>query len=414
VWGCASALIVGALVLAAGCASLEAAGPGAEPALPKQLVDRQVIVTLAPASPERWAALAGELAQAHALSQAGAFPLSSLGVQCIVFLVPADRTVDDVVARLAADPRVESVQPNRIFRGLAAREDPYSPLQHGPRAVRAWAAHRWATGRGVTVAVVDTGVETEHPDLKGRVARTANFVEGGERSFLLDRHGTAVTGVIAARAGDGVGISGIAPEAEIVAAKACWHRTPADREAVCSSWSLARAVDFAVTSGARVLNLSLTGPRDRLLERLILRALERKIVVVAAAVEDGAEAPGFPASLDMVIGVVSSDPRGGVTAAAHGGPPLLAAPGVDILTTVPRRAYDYLSGSSMAAAHVSGIVALLLQRDGRLTPGEVRAILLATARPAPAHAGLGTAVGLADACAAVARLVSGPPCPPLP
>jgi subtilisin family serine protease len=117
----------------------------------------------------------------------------------------------------------------------------------------------------------------------------------------------------------------------------------------------------------------------------------------------------------MVIGVLSSDPRGVVTVSAPPGrASLLAAPGVDILTTVPPHAYDYLSGSSLAAAHVSGIAALLLERDAGLTPAEVRVLLLATARPAAAHAGTGAAMGLADACAALARLMARPPCPATP
>jgi len=405
-------------LLAGGCATMTATpaaaagAAAADEATPRQLQERQVIVTVPATSLERVTALGVDLARDHGLTQGGAFPLPSIGVHCVVFVVPPGRAIDDVVARLAADPRVESVQVNRLFRALAdAPADPYASLQHGARAVRAWAAHRVATGRGVTVAVIDTGLDAGHPDLEGRVADWANFVEGGERTFARDRHGTAVAGVIAARADNRVGIVGIAPDATVVAAKACSPRTGRPSEAICSSWSLARAVDYSVTAGARVLNLSLAGPPDRLLERLLRRALERGVVVVAAALEDGPEAPGFPASLDQVIAVVSSDLRGmarAPAAAARGH--TVAAPGVDIITTVPGRAWDYLSGSSLAAAHVSGIAALLLEREPRLSPADLRGLLLSTARPAAGGGAAGPSH--ADACAALARLAGDLDCPP--
>ena len=123
-------------------------------------------------------------------------------------------------------------------------------------------------------------------------------------------------------------------------------------------------------------------------------------------------APGFPASLDPVIAVIASDRRGAVRvpgALTRAG--LLAAPGMDVLTTAPRAAYDFRSGSSLAAAHVSGVVALLLERNPRLTPAEVRALLMTTARPLPEAVPGSSVVGLADACAAVAKLVGAPPCP---
>jgi subtilisin family serine protease len=117
-------------------------------------------------------------------------------------------------------------------------------------------------------------------------------------------------------------------------------------------------------------------------------------------------APGFPASLEPVIAVTASDPRGAVRVPA-GLVRLLAAPGVEVLTTAPHAAYDFRSGSSLAAAHVSGVVALLLERDPRLTAAEVRALLAATARPVPEAAiAPSVVVGLADACAPVAKLVA--------
>jgi subtilisin family serine protease len=409
--------LVGLLWVVLGCAGARqptAVQNGAGPGVPKQLQTRQVIVTLAPAPPEHWANVAQALAQTYGLPLVGTFPLTSIGVQCIVYQVPTDRPVDEILLRLAADPRVESVQPNHVFEGLVTvHNDPYATLQHGAQAIRADLAHHLATGKGVRVAVIDTGVDTEHPDLQGRVVRTANFVEGGEDTFTQDNHGTAVAGVIAARADNAIGIFGVAPEADLVAVKACWHRAPGVRAATCSSWTLAKAVDFVMLVPVQVLNMSLAGPPDPLLARLITAAVQRGTTVIAAVLEAGHEAPGFPAALETVIAVrVGDAPRPAPLLLEDQRPPPLAAPGVDVLTTVPGQTYDFFSGSSLATAHVSGIVALLLERQPQLTPAQIHAILRATVQPVRVASDTSsTPAPLVDACRALGELLGSPACP---
>jgi len=402
-------LLAGLALLTAGCSGLALQQRADEEpeALPRQLQARQVIVTLAPATPEVWATLAKELSGDYGLDQVGAFPLTSLGVQCVVFQVSASRPLDDVLAQLTVDPRVESVQQNQFFRSLRARAgDPYAALQYGPRAVHADRAQAWVTGRGVRVAVIDTGVDTNHPDLADRVVKTINFVEGGEKTFTADQHGTAVAGVIGARAGNGLGIYGIAPDADLLAVKACWHRRPGNPEASCSSWTLAKAIDFAIVERVRVLNLSLSGPADPLLRRLIVKAVdEQRITVVAAVMEGGDPALSFPSSLSAVIAVVASDAQGNVRARLDKHPGTLAAPGIEVLTTVPNGAYNFLSGSSFAAAHVSGIVALLLEGNPQLSPREVRDLLIDTGRPVNRNDPESVSLRHVDACEALRRVV---------
>ena len=401
----------GLVLLTVGCSSLalqERSGEEAE-APPRQLQDRQLIVTLAPATPEVWATLAKELSGEYGLDQVGAFPLTSLGVQCVVFQVSENRPVDAVLAQLTVDPRVESVQQNQFFQGLGALAgDPYASLQYGPRAVHADRAHAWVTGRGVRVAVVDTGVDTNHPDLADRVVKTINFVEGGEKTFTSDYHGTAVAGVIGARADNGMGIYGIAPDADLLAVKACWHRRPGTSEAWCSSWTLAKAIDFAIVEHVRVLNLSLSGPPDPLLRRLIVKAIsEQNITVVAAVMERGDPALSFPSSLSTVIAVVASDAQGSVRAQVSKEPAPLAAPGIEVLTTVPNGAYDFLSGSSFATAHVSGIVALLLEGNPQLSPREVKDLLVDSGHPVNGNDPETVSFRQVDACDALRRVVRG-------
>ena len=339
----------------------------------------------------------------------GAFPLQSLRVQCLVFQIAQDQSLEESIRQLAADPLVESVQENQSFNSLAsAHDDPYARIQQGANAVHAALAHLVATGKGVRVAVVDTGIAVDHPDLRDRIMETENFVEGGKASFNQDRHGTAVAGVIAASADNHIGIFGIAPEAKLLALKACQQRSEGSEKAECSSWSLARAVDYAIRSDAQVINLSLTGPRDALLERLIAKAVDDGIVVVAA-VRNDAQGPGFPASMQSVIAVLDSDAQGQVQVAVKASSiTMLAAPGEEILSTAPVDSYDFFSGSSLAAAHVSGVSALVLELFPSLSPAELRALLRSTARPA--HLAnddtRATSIGVIDACAALQKMLN--------
>jgi subtilisin family serine protease len=218
--------------------------------------------------------------------------------------------------------------------------------------------------------------------------------------------------VIGAQADNGVGIYGIAPDAELLAVKACWHRRPGSTEAWCSSWTLAKAIDFAIVERVRVLNLSLSGPPDALLRRLITKAVEEQgITVVAAVMESGDPALSFPSSLPTVIAVVASDREGSVRATIGKHQAFLVAPGINVITTVPQRAYDFLSGSSFATAHVSGIVALLLEKYPQLTPHHVMDLLLSTARHSAVKGGeAAAALRHVDACAALQRLVPAASC----
>jgi subtilisin family serine protease len=390
----------------AGCAAVV---PESRPVgEPKQLQPGQIIVALTADRPERLPGIRKALANEYGLVEVGNFPLDSVQLECVVFQVVGDTPLPELIERLNGDPRVALAQGNQVFRELSSRD---GSLSYGASLIHADAAQRTKTGKGITVAVIDTGVSTEHPGLRGRIVESHNFVEGGEQTFERDLHGTAVAGVIAAQRDDRVGMLGIAPDAGILALKACWY-SAADAKAVCSSWTLAKAVDFAIKAGAQVLNLSLSGPPDALLERLIEKAQQRGMVVVAAAAES-ADAPGFPASMAQVIAVVASDSRGAVQLPAWTDRTfVMVAPGVDVLTTVPASGYDFLSGSSFAAAHVSGVVALLREVDPQLDARAALDLLKSTAR-APPGAGPDIArhAGLVDACAALGRLLGSATCP---
>lgn len=320
------------------------------------------------------------------LTERAAWPIRALQLHCAVFELPFGASREAVVAALSRDPRVEIAQPLHRFDtlGAAAYNDPYAPLQRALVELQAEQAHLASRGRGVSVAVVDTGADVAHPDLQGRISSARNLVDDDGVQFSRDRHGTEVAGVIAAVANNHRGIVGIAPESTLHLYKACWQQEGGG--ARCNSFTLALALAASLEDGAPIINLSLAGPHDPLLARLLRHALAQGRLVVAAAPTSGA-LDGFPVG---VAGVIAVDSTGGLQRSG-----VLHAPGRDILTTVPGGHYDFGSGSSLAAAHVSGIVALLLAASDAPRPAAVRGLLEASRQ----H---GT--GPVSACNAIAAL----------
>ncbi|MGI9234187.1 MAG: S8 family peptidase, partial [Woeseiaceae bacterium] len=232
-----------------------------------------------------------------------------------------------------------------------------------------------------------------HPDLAGRLSGVHNFVDRSNRRFRADIHGTAVAGVIAANANNQIGIVGVAPDARVLALKACEQSGSNSRAAVCNSFTLAKAIDFAIDQRADIINLSLAGPRDELLERLIDVAVEGGAVVVGAVGRTD-DFP-FPAAADNVIAVANEK-------SASAGTTPLQAPGNQVVSTVPGSEYDFFSGSSISTAYVSGVVALIRQRKPHLSAAVVEELL---------HLTSSKVSGLANACDALARIVDGEACP---
>jgi subtilisin family serine protease len=359
-------------------------------------------------------ATAHSLERDYRLREVSAWPIESLRVHCIVVRLPDLTPRTSLIAQLARDSRVESVQPLNEFAaqtessGNADAESPappagnrpYLPLQVNLTELDVLQAHKLSQGAAVRIAIIDTGVDYRHPDLRGRIVGRADFV-AGTSEFTADRHGTEVAGVIAATAEGGAGVLGVAPQSRLIALKACWPLPQNAAQAACDSFTLAQALQAAITARADIVNLSLAGPPDPLLARLIRYGMAHGIIYVGAvAPARGRLADAFPIDIPGVLGVQSAEDA--AASSRH-----LLAPGHGILTLVPGGRYDFASGSSLATAEVTGIVALLLADGRRLPQARIEQILTRSSRQLATPTGVLT---LVNACAAVADALARAGC----
>src|SRR5258706_2394473 len=318
----------------------------------------------APSAHEARRRIAAAIAHTYNLQLKSDWPMPALGVECLVMLVPAEQSVASVVNAIDRDPRAAWAQAVQPFHGMAYNH-PLLPLQPTARQWHLEELHSASTGRSIPIAELDSAVDRNHPDLAGQVAILEDFTD---RPYRVEAHGTAIAGILVARANNGIGIVGIAPRARLLALRACWQD---ERDATdCNSFTLAKALQSAINRGAQVVNLSVSGPTDRLLRELIDSALARGIVVVAAA-DPGADLGGFPASHRGVVSV-AMDADGGAPAITGA---LVAAPGHDVPATGAAGGWGFVTGSSFAAAEVSGLIALLLERNPDLRPEQIRLLL---------------------------------------
>jgi subtilisin family serine protease len=343
-----------------------------------------------------------QLAREHQLRRVDGWPIQSLDVYCEVFAVSDDRKLEDVIAALAADPRVDLVQPMNLFDTQTTHyDDPYADLQSGAIQMEVEEAHRIATGRGVSIAIIDSAIDGSHPDLRGRVRLTRNLVEHQPITHGGEVHGTAIAGIIASAVNNREGIIGVAPDVSIAALRACWAVSEDSLAAQCSSFSLARALEVALSVHPNVINMSLAGPVDPLLSRLLDEVIARGIIVVAAQAETDASSHAFPASHPKVLSAHSSMDSSGAPS-----PYRIAAPAIEVLTTTPGAKYAFLTGNSLAAANTAGVVALLMERDPKLDVEKIAALLTDTTTYSAGSASI-------NACRALERLTATSFCPPV-
>ncbi len=291
--------------------------------------------------------------------------------------------------------RVSAAQPNFFFRfGQAQPQAPAnaSSAQYVVPKLHLVEAHRITSGDDVLVAVIDSKIDTNHPDLAGVVMDQYDALG---TPGLPHAHGTGMAGAIGAH----VKLVGVAPKVKLLAIRAFGGE---GESAQGTTFNILKGLDWAASKNARIVNMSFAGPPDPMFRDMLSKAHARGIVLIAAVGNAGPRSPPlFPAADPDVIGVTATDADDKLLAQAVRGPQVaVAAPGVQILVPAPDDKYALTTGTSVAAAHASGVAALLLARNPKLTPDEVRRDLIRSARAIPGNR-RDVGAGVIDALGAV-------------
>ncbi|MCA0972109.1 S8 family peptidase [Halobacillus litoralis] len=285
--------------------------------------------------------------------------------------------VEAVVKALNKNPNVEYAEPNYIFEAAFTPNDTYySGYQYGPQNTSTPAA--WDITQGSSsqeIAIIDSGVDYNHPDLDGKTILGYDFVDNDYDPMDLNSHGTHVAGTAAAETNNGAGVAGMAPDTKILAVRAL------NAQGNGSLNDIADAIRYSADTGAEVINLSLGCNCDtQTLENAVDYAWSKGSVVIAAAGNDGVSTTFEPASYANAIAVGAVDSSNNVASFSNFGTWVdVTAPGVSIASTVPNGGYAYKSGTSMAAPHVAGLAGLLASQ-GR-SNSDIRSAIEQTADP---------------------------------
>lgn len=362
----------------------------------------EVLVEIPGASPQQ---VANRLINAFGLVTLSQTRLTILGTSLYRFRIPAGSSVEDAVASLSREPGVETTQPNWRYKlndgaaaalpADAAHSAPANPPsgatlpQYALDLIDARKANAISRGADVLIAVIDTGIEENHPEIAGTIAARYNTFPS--QAFEPDTHATAIASIITAKRE----LAGIAPDARILAVQAFTPTvvatetpdgaaTPPQQRGGGNGTSqrILTGLNWALLKGARVINMSFAGPPlDELANKMIVKGSQAGMIFVAAAGNAGPEAPpAYPAAHPSVISVTAIDDRMSLYTHANIGAYIdIAAPGVDVMAAAKGGAYDLASGTSFAAAHVSAVVALILAKSPAMSRERIVAQLAETA-----------------------------------
>jgi hypothetical protein len=319
-------------------------------------------------------AQADDLARRHRLTRIESQEFPLVGNALSLFRINDRRSVETVRTELAADAGVRSVHLNFRY-GVQDRKSVLTegdPAQYALAKLRLPEAHGLSRGANVIVAVIDSGIDVDHPELANAIADRFDALGAREGPHV---HGTGIAGVIVSHAR----LMGSAPSAKILAIRAFGA---APNGAQSTSFVILKSLDYAAAHGAQIVNMSFAGPQDPLVERGIAASAAKGIVLVAASGNAGPKSPPlYPAANPNVIAVSATDAHDRLFQPSNRGSHIaLAAPGVEIFLPAPDGKYQMTSGTSFSAAYISGLAALMMARNPQLKPDDVRAILTKTAR----------------------------------
>ena len=318
------------------------------------------------------------IAARHAMTRMESQTFRLTGRRLFRWRIDGGGSVYDMILGISRESLVAGAQPNYLFALAQDQLPQMNADQYAPERLHLPEAHRLATGSRVLVAVIDSGIDASHEDLAGAVVQSfdAAAAKDSPANGAPHAHGTGMAGAIAARRN----VLGTAPRVGVLAVRAFDPRATSGEG---TTFNIIKGLDWAAENGARVINMSFAGPADPRLGEALDRASKRGIVLIAAAGNAGPTSPPlYPAADRNVIAVTATDVEDRLYAGANRGNHIaVAAPGVDVLVPAPGGGnYQFTTGTSVAAAHVSGVAALLIERNPKLTPGDVRRILTRTAK----------------------------------
>jgi subtilisin family serine protease len=291
--------------------------------------------------------------------------------------------------------RISAAQPNFLYdfgQAQPPAQADATAAQYVVPKLHLLEAHKITNGDDVLVAVIDSKIDTQHPDLAGVVVDEYDALGAPAPAHV---HGTGMAGAIAAHAK----LVGVAPKVKLLAVRAF---TGDQESAQGTTFNILKGLDWAASKNARIVNMSFAGPADAMFRDMLAKAHARGIVLIAAVGNAGPRSPPlYPAADPYVIGVTATDADDKLLPQANRGPQVtVAAPGVQILAPAPDAAYQVTTGTSVAAAHASGVAALLLARNPSLTPDQVRSLLVKSVRAIPGNR-RDVGAGVIDALSAV-------------
>ena len=325
-----------------------------------------------------------ETARRHNLTIIATQRSALTGATLVQFAIGGNRGTADVVRAMEAE-RIVS-QPNYIYLlgqtsaapavpkpAAAQSAESNNDHQYVANKLRLAEVHRIATGKGVVVAVIDSEIDRAHPELAKGISDRFDAVGKADEPHL---HGTGMAGAIVSQDR----LLGVAPGARALAVHA-FSTGATQQSPQATTQSIVAGLEWALAKGARIINMSFAGPYDPFLAQHLKKASEKGAILIAAVGNQGPKSPPlYPAADKHVIGVTATDEDDKLYKGANVGAQVaVAAPGVDVMVPAPAEAYQITTGTSVAAAHVSGVAALLIERHPNVDATTVLEVLTASA-----------------------------------